>query len=187
MEAGDSVSVTFDWRRDEHARVAHFLFRDLQRTGKWQLFRWGGWVLNGIILGGLVLALLISPQDLTWILLPWLAIVVVWWSLQMGLGARLQARRVARLDPVTRAPITHVVDEDGFHVKGSGVTVDLTWDVIHRVQEIADFLLYYYTARHAYWTPKRAFPSRAQISRARGYIREGAGTKATLLDDEPIR
>jgi len=90
--------------------------------------------------------------------LPWFLLIVLWFLFIRWGEFYLGARRTRRLDPSARGTLTRVFTEEGFHIDGTGQSVDLRWDGVHSVAETRDFLLVFYNKLCGYYVPKRLIP-----------------------------
>lgn len=167
----DSRSYTFDWQPKEHAQVTRLLVREHFGSGIWRLAKW---IVIGIVaLAALLTVALIVLGDPApaMRLAPLVILLTVLLSSFGSITGWLRARQVQRHDPNTRHPLNHTLDEAGFHARSYTANVDLRWDGLHKVRETPDLFLFYYSARLAYYLPKRALGGEAEAERLRAWIR----------------
>jgi hypothetical protein len=163
-------AYTFDWRADEHARVTSLLVREQFGTGVRRAMKWGVVVL---LLGAVVaIATAISGSLAEALPLSSLVIAVAALVLAFGrLAGWIQAWQLKRHDPNVAHPITHSLDEAGFHVRARTTDIDLRWDGLHRVRETPDWFMFYYSSRLTYYLPKRALPDPEGVVELRAWVR----------------
>jgi len=113
-------------------------------------------------------------------MLPWLLLSVFFLTL-IPVQQRRAAKRLAKSDPTLRGIQRRFVDDAGLHMQGSGLAVDLDWSTMARIVETAEFFLFFYNERCAYYIPK-SDASPGAIEAMRATIRNNAPTKARLLD-----
>ena len=169
-----SRSYTFDWRPEEHGRVTSLLVREQFGSGIRRVMKWG--VLGVVILGALVAsatAVSVSTTDpITFATVGLLVIAVTALVLGFGrLAGWIQAWQLKRHDPNVAHPITHFLDESGYHVTTRTTDIDLRWDGLHKVRETPEWFMFYYSRRLAYYLPKRALASREEAAELRTWIR----------------
>ncbi len=166
-----SRRYTFDWRPEEHGRVTSLLVREQFGAGIRRVMKWG--VLGVVILGALVAtaaALSGGPAE-AW---PLGFLVIAVAALVLGLGRLagwIQAWQLKRHDPNVAHPITHFLDESGYHISTRTTDIDLRWDGLHKVRETPEWFMFYYSRRLAYYLPKRALASREEVAELRTWIR----------------
>ncbi len=167
----DLRSYTFDWRRDEHARVTSLLFREQLRSGIWRL---GKWIIALVVILGAMLCVataMLGDLASTLRLAPLLVIVGGLTLAFPALIGRLQAWRVQRNDPNVGHPFTHMLDHSGLHVGMRTVNAELKWSGMYMVRETPDMFLFYYNRRTAYFLPKRALGSLEESAGLAQWIR----------------
>jgi hypothetical protein len=131
----DPRAYTFDWRADEHARVTSLLVREQFDTGFRRAMKWG--VVIILVLGAVVaVATAIAGSLAEAMPLGALVIAVAALVLAFGrLAGWIQAWQLKRTDPNVAHPITHSLDESGYHVSSRTTDVDLKWDGLHKVRK----------------------------------------------------
>lgn len=165
------MTYTFDWQPREHALVTRLLIREQFSSGAWRVLKWG--VVGFVALSALLALALALQGDAAGAmrLVPWLIPVILLLLFFGRLSGRIRARQVQRHDPNVAHPLTHTLDEQGFHVTSHTAHVDLGWDGLHKVRETPDLFLFYYSARLAYYLPKRALPDAAEAESLGAWIR----------------
>jgi hypothetical protein len=166
----DPRAYTFDWRPDEHVRVTSLLVREQFSSGIRRALKWG--VVVVLVLGAVVaMATALSGSLAEAMPLGALVIAVAALVLAFGrLAGWIQAWQLKRTDPNVAHPITHSLDESGYHVSSRTTDVDLKWEGLHKVRETNDLLMFYYSSRLAYYLPKRALPSPEEVSELRAWV-----------------
>jgi hypothetical protein len=164
-------TYTFDWRPKEHAQVTRLLVREHFGSGIWRVAKWA--VIGIVALAALLTVALFALGDpaSAMRLAPLVILLAVLLFFFGSITGWLRARQVQRHDPNTRHPLTHILDEAGFHVRSHTANVDLRWDGLHKVRETPDLFLFYYSARLAYYLPKRALDGEAEAERLQAWIR----------------
>ena len=150
-----ALSYTFDWRRREHADVVSLLLREIFATGFRRVLKW--MVIVILMLEGLYVVVMVALGDVRSVLVI-IALLAVVAPIAAGfyrITGRIRAWQVSRLDPNVGHPVTHVIDDSGYHVVTRTVTVDLNWGGLHKVRETTDYFLIYYSRHYAYYLPKR--------------------------------
>jgi hypothetical protein len=157
----DPRAYTFDWRADEHARVTSLLVREQFDTGFRRAMKWG--VVIILVLGAFVaVATAIAGS---------LAEAMPLGALVIAVAALVLAWQLKRTDPNVAHPITHSLDESGYHVSSRTTDVDLKWEGLHKVRETTDLFMFYYSSRLAYYLPKRALPNPEEVAELRAWVR----------------
>jgi hypothetical protein len=164
-------AYTFDWRAGEHARVTSLLVREQFGTGIRRAMKWG--VVIILVLGAVVaVATAIAGSLAEAMPLGALVIAVAALVLAFGrLAGWIQAWQLKRTDPNVAHPITHSLDESGYHVSSRTTDVDLKWKGLHKVRETTDLFMFYYSSRLAYYLPKRALPNPEEVAELRAWVR----------------
>ncbi len=184
--AKEANSYTFDWRLKEQAHVTALLLREHFGTGSWRVAKWvviGIVVLSALFAAGLAL---LGDVASAMTLAPLLLLLGVLLAVFYRLTGWLRAWQVQRIDPNVAHPLTHTLDEAGLHVSAQTVNVDLKWAGLHKVRETPAFFLFYYSRRWAYYLPKRACVSEAEVERLRAWIRAQL-PPGVPYDDEALR
>lgn len=164
-------TYTFDWRSDEHARVTSLLVREQFGSGVRRAMKWG--VVVVLVLGAVVAVATAVAGSLAEAL-PLTSLVIAVAALVLAFGrlaGLIQAWQLKRHDPNVGHPITHSLDETGFHVRARTTDIDLRWGGLHRVRETPDWFMFYYSSRLAYYLPKRALPDPEEVAELRAWIR----------------
>jgi hypothetical protein len=167
-----SVSYTFDWRRQEHARVSTLLVRELFGRGVRRVLKW---IVVAVWTAGVLLAAVgigLGDVGIAWRLGPLLALVGVMLLVFYPLTGWLHASQVGRHDPNVEHPITHTLDASGLGITTRAATVHVKWEGMHKVRETDDMFLFYYTDRYAYFLPKRTVGAESAVDGLRDRIRD---------------
>ncbi len=167
-----ALGYTFDWQRREHAKVVSLLLRELFSTGFRRVLKW--LVIFILLIEGLYVVVMVALGDIRSVLviIGILAVVVPFALAFYRITGYIRAWQVGRLDPNVAHPVTHVIDESGYHVVTRTATVDLNWSGLHKVRETRDFFLIYYSRHYAYYLPKRVIGSEELEEAVRVAIRE---------------
>jgi hypothetical protein len=166
----DPASYTFDWRRQEHARVSTLLVRELFGRGVRRVLKW---IVVAVWTAGVLLAAAgigLGDAGIAWRLAPLLALVGVMLLVFYPLTGWLHASQVGRHDPNVAHPITHTLNASGLDIMTRAATVHVKWEGMHKVRETDDMFLFYYTDRYAYFLPKRAVGATAEVDALRDRI-----------------
>lgn len=168
--AGSRRAYTFDWRPGEHARVTSLLVREQFRSGVRRILKWA--VAGVLILGAFsAIAVALSGDVGEAVELGLLIVAVAALVLAFGrLAGWIQAWQLKRSDPNVAHPITHSLDEAGYHVSTRTTDIDLRWDGLHKVRETPELFMLYYSRRLAYYLPKRVLGS-GEVEELRAWIR----------------
>jgi hypothetical protein len=170
------VRAVFDFDHREHFRAA----RALTRYSPARYFKWGMAAVGvGMIAWSAVP--MWGRQSLGMIVLvtlPWI-LLTVFWFLFVDFGQWRKARKLRQLDSKVLGQQERAVDSFGFHSRGNGPAVDLSWAEIPRVVETADFFLFFRTKQSAYYLPRRAITNE-QAEAVRALVRDALGDRASL-------
>lgn len=166
-----SRTYTFEWRPGEHARVTSLLVREQFGSGVRRVIKWG--VVGVLILGAFVaIASALSGASAEALRLGVLVVAVSAMVLGFGrIAGWIQAWQLKRHDPNVGHPITHCLDESGYHVATRTTDIDLRWSGLHKVRETPDWFMVYYSRRLAYYLPKRALTNPQEVAELRAWIR----------------
>ncbi len=169
--SSEAWTYTFDWCTDEHSRVTSLLVREQFGSGIRRAMKWG--VVVVLVLGAVVaIATAVSGSVAEAMPLASLVIAVAVLVLAFGrLAGWIQAWQLKRHDPNVAHPITHSLDESGFHVSTRTTDMDLKWGGLHKVRETPDLFMFYYSSRLAHYLPKRALPNPEEVTELRAWIR----------------
>jgi hypothetical protein len=88
-------------------------------------------------------------------------------------------RRMATL-PILRQRVDYQFSEDGVDAKGTSFESKLSWDMIIKAQEIADFVMLYSTGFTALLIPLRCFEDDSQREDFKNLVRNKLGARAHL-------
>ena len=170
MEAQD-WSYTYDWRPAEHARVTALLVQEQFASGFRRVLKWAVIVL--LVLGAIVALASLASGDVTGAmqLIPLVIVIGVLILVFARVVGWIQAWQLKRTDPNVAHPLTHKLDESGYHVSTRTTDIDLKWAGLHKVRETSDLFLFYYSKRLAYYLPKRTLASPEEIEELRAWIR----------------
>ncbi len=165
-------AFTFDWQFREHAAICQFLAQEQLLGLGWKLFHWGLVALTILAtLLGIMNTLLGDPKTFLqygpWVLLLLLVLAFV----RRGTGV-IRAWQTRRQDPNVNHPFTHALTSSGLNIHTLTTDVDLRWDGMHKVSELPDFFLFYYSKRIAYYLPKRVMGDQSQVDRVKELIRQ---------------
>jgi hypothetical protein len=168
------VTTVFDFDPTEH-------YAALRAVTKQTPFRWlplGAVLVFGSLFGISALSSWGSADPWTLIrgALPW-ALLLFFWLFLFKWLRRWQSKAVAKRDPSVRGPQERTVDEQGFHSRGNGVSVDVPWHALQRAVETEDFFLFFYTWQCAYYLPKRTLSS-TQVEEVRRHTHVGLGERS---------
>jgi hypothetical protein len=100
-----------------------------------------------------------SLADAFWNALPWMLLGAFYLSL-LPLMRRTAARKALQEDPALRGTQMRTVDDAGLHIRGAGLSQDLRWADLVRVEETTDFFLFFYNRSAAHYIPKRVLGDR---------------------------
>jgi hypothetical protein len=158
--SSEAWTYTFDWRTDEHAGVTSLLVREQFDSGVRRAMKWG--VVLVLALGAVVaVATALSGSLAEAMPLGFLVIAVAALVLAFGrLAGWIQAWQLKRHDPNVAHPITHSLDESGFHT----------------------LFMFYYSSRLAYYLPKRALPNLEEVVELRTWIRAQLPLEVTYVE-----
>ena len=98
----------------------------------------------------------------------------LWWG-----GPWLTARRSLREDPCAKDDVRHIVSPEGFGVRTGALSIDVKWAHITQIVETKEFMLFYFTKRAAYFTPKRVIPD-TELESLRSLLLQVLGDRARL-------
>lgn len=148
-----SVRAVFDFDTSEHFRASRAVTRLTPA-------RYYSWVLAAGCVAMLAWSLWSLPpdEDLRDKLLtvgPWLLLAIFWACLIPFTQWRL-ARKMPKRDPSVLGPQERIVDTEGFHSRGNGVSLDVPWHAVQKVVETDEFFFFFYNKRCAYYLPTRA-------------------------------
>jgi hypothetical protein len=90
---------------------------------------------------------------------PWAILAVAWVLFLTVVPPWLSAWQVSRNDPSIKGELTHHLTEDGYHIRGSAVNVDVKWPGVLRLVETNEFFLVFWSKAGAYYLPKRVVPA----------------------------
>ena len=171
-----NVSTTFDFDAAEHYRAT----RVVTSRSSMRYVVWGFVALSPVVLAWNVLPHLddASPGDLLLSALPWILMPVFWLAV-LPMLQRRAAHRISTRDASVRGPQTRIVDVEGYHSRGNGVSVDVPWHAMARGAEVEQFFLFYYNKQFAYYLPKRVL-SPADIVTVRALMRERLQDRAEV-------
>lgn len=110
---------------------------------------------------------------------PWLVLLLLWPIFIHYVVPWLTARWIAKNDPSTKGPISHLISEQGFGIRSKVASVDLVWDHLKQVVETSEFLLFYYNPNAAYATPLASIPAE-DLPGLRVLLRRHVGLRAKL-------
>jgi hypothetical protein len=115
---------------------------------------------------------------------PWIlsaiGTVLLLWTAYLWWGAPwLAARRALREDPCAKDDVRHIVTPEGFGVRTGAVAIDVKWAHITQIVETKEFMLFYFTKRAAYFTPKRVIPQ-TELESLRPLLLQVLGERARL-------
>jgi hypothetical protein len=169
--SSEARAYTFDWRADEHAGVTSLLVREQFGSGIRRVMKWG--VVIILVLGAVVaMATAIAGSLAEAMPLGALVIAVAALVLAFGrLAGWIQAWQLKRHDPNVAHPITHSLDESGYHVSTRTTDLDIKWGGVHKVRETPELFMFYYSSRLAYYLPKRALPNPEEVAELRAWVR----------------
>jgi hypothetical protein len=180
--SSEAWTYTFDWRTDEHAGVTSLLVREQFDSGVRRAMKWG--VVLVLALGAVVaVATALSGSLAEAMPLGFLVIAVAALVLAFGrLAGWIQAWQLKRHDPNVAHPITHSLDESGFHLSTRTTDIDLKWGGLHKVRETPTLFMFYYSSRLAYYLPKRALPNLEEVAELRTWIRAQLPLEVTYVE-----
>lgn len=171
-----SVSTTFDFDAAEHYRAT----RVVNSRSSMRYVTWGFVALSPLMLAWSVLPRLgeAPTGDLLVSALPWL-LLPAFWLVVIPMLQRRGAHKLSTRDPSVRGPQTRIVDAEGYHSRGNGVSVDVPWHAMTRGVEVEQFFLFYYSKQFAYYLPKRVLAP-ADIVTVRALMRERLQDRAEV-------
>jgi YcxB-like protein len=110
--------------------------------------------------------------------LPW-ALIVGFWAVMLRWMPRITARTAAQRDPMAVGQQRRTVDDEGIHLEGNGVRLDVQWRAVVKAVETAEMFLFFYNKNCAYYIPKRvATPEESDAIRAR--MKSALGDRALV-------
>ena len=176
------LAYTFDWDRAEHLRA----FRQISRRA---LFR--RWVR--ILMWTFVLALVVLLSLGVWVseghrqemlrgVVPWLAIIAMWFVLLRYGTGWISARAWAKRHPVGQRAVAYGITNEGIECASYPGKALLRWVGIHRAVETDEFFLFFVTWQCAQFLPKRAVPDAKQL---RGVLRTHLPVAKLELGGDP--
>ena len=177
-----TLSYTFDWQRDEHAKVVGILVRELFSTGFRRVLKW--LVAAILVVEGIYVVVMVALGELqhVLVLIGLLAVVIPLAIMFYRITGQVRAWQLGRADPNVKHPIKHTLDEAGYHIVTHTATIDLKWDGLHKVRETPDFFLVHYSRHYAYYLPKRVLGSE-DVDAVRSLIRERLPESVTYETD----
>jgi hypothetical protein len=159
--------VTYDFSSSEHYRAS----RIVTQRSRWSWLPWIAAILLVVLvtIGQLSTDRPLDPLSVLLSIVPYVGLALVWVA-GLPLLQRYAAFNLPKVDPSVRGPQERIVDTDGYHSRGNGVSIDLPWHVMAQSIETEDFFLFYYNKKCAYYLPKRT-ASDAEIAEIRELIR----------------
>lgn len=161
----------FEWQRSEHARVTSLLVRELFSSGFRRVIKWAVIAILVIEFLFIVVMTVMGEHDSVLRLGPLVLVVGTLAWLFYPITGRIRAWQMQHSDPNVKHPITHTLDENGYHISTHTADIDLKWPGIYKVRETPEFFLVYYSRRYAYYLPKRVIDGQEEVSKLAEWIR----------------
>jgi hypothetical protein len=104
-------------------------------------------------------------------------------ALQLGvpLIQRWQLRRMYASSPVLREPQVYTFSDAGVTITGGPANLSLGWDAFVRAMETREFFLLFSNPRSAYYLPKRAIGTPADVGELRALLDAHLGSRAETM------
>jgi hypothetical protein len=175
-----AVETTFDYKPREHYRALRAVTRlTSSRYWSFAFLLFAVAMLGWTVLPNLDVA---TPSELLWSALPWVLLGAFWVGITPFLLWRA-AKKLPERDPSAIGPQLRVVDENGYHSLGNGVSVDIPWHAMLKAAETPEFVLFFYNKQCAYYIPKHSLAA-DKLAELRRLTRANLGARAAVLTDE---
>jgi hypothetical protein len=139
-----------------------------------------------LVAAAVLLAVAVTPGEdratLLARLVPWVAMIALWWIFFRIFLVRMSARAFRR-HPDSQHPLSAALTDDAYEVTEHSGTARHFWHALPQVVETPEVILFFINPNCAQYIPKRVLRSDAELRTLRELVRAKVGGRARLLDD----